>query len=274
MRPDHDILHTPLEVDYERGSIEVLKVVASGQSGMGEALTLDGTVNSIDGELIAKGLSGKGPDRGAIVRHGRFTLWGFEGGVDDMTELGKRLFVNTVFYAAKQAKSDVLERKLNQTRDGLFTYLDLARNKSPGFLRTMAQYIPESARGKSLKETERWVVENRPYLYAEGRVFHVDELAKKLGIPNHRRAYLEKCIANLREREDVSESAKMLIRYTGCDEHGESYELWEKWYAENREYLFFSDCDGSRFIVDERAKARRIPTEEFRGWSSEEINYR
>ena len=48
-----------LVISYERGSIEVLKFVASGQSGMGEALTLDGTLNSIDGDLIAKGLSGK-----------------------------------------------------------------------------------------------------------------------------------------------------------------------------------------------------------------------
>ena len=267
------MLHKPLKINYEQGSIEVLKVIAGSQSGQGEALTLDGTVNSVDGELIAKGLSAKGPNRGAIVRHGKFTLWGFEGGVQDMTESGQRLFVNTVFYAARQTECEVLERKLNQTRDGLFTYLELAKG-NPGFLRTMAQYIPESARGKSLEETERWVFENRPYLYVDGRVFQIDELAKKWGIPNHRTAFLEKCIAHLEDGKDVEQSIQMLIRYTGQTQLGQSPEAWRRWFDENRDFLFFSDCDGSRFVVDQTAKKLGTPSRELRGWSSEEINYR
>lgn len=241
---------------------------------MGEALSLDTIVHSIDAELIAKGTSGKGPNRGAIVRHGRFTLWGFEGPPADMTAPGRRLFVNTVVYAAKHRASRVLEKRRNQTRDGLFVYLELARTKNAGFLQTMAQYLPEQARGKSIEETQAWVVENRSYLRANGRVFEVDTFAKNLGIPNHRRELLEHCIANLENGKNVRESVEELVRYTDCRELGDSADAWRKWYDENEDYLFFSDCDGSRFLVDEEAKTAGVATDVFRGWSSEQIDYR
>ncbi len=241
---------------------------------MGEALTLDGILNSIDAELVAKGTSGKGPERGAIVRHGRYTLWAFADSVSGMTEAGRALFINTVFYSAKHADSPVLEKKLNQTRDGLFTYIELARHKNPGFIRTLAQYLPEEARGKSIDATEQWIRENRPYLRADGRVFHVDQLARKMEIPNHKRKILARCIDNLQAARDVEQSVAALERYTGQTDFGTSAQAWQKWFDENRDYLFFSDTEGCRFLIDEQAKAKSIPTETLRGWSSESINYR
>jgi len=274
VRHDHEVLNRPLQVKHDSGRLKVLKRVEKEQSEMGEALTLDGIVNSIDAEVVAKGTSAKGPERGAIVRHGRYTLWAFAGGVGDMTEAGRALFVNTVFYAAKHKENPVLERRFNQTRDGLFSYIELARHKNAGFIRTLGQYLPVEARGKSIDETEQWIEENRPYLRAEGRVFHIDEFAKKMGIPNHRRSILEQCITNLREQRDVEQSVAELERYAGEKDLGASAEAWQKWYDENRDYLFFSDSEGSRFLIDEQAKAKGIPTEKLRGWSSDEINYR
>jgi len=242
---------------------------------MGEALTLDGIANSIDAEVIAKGTSGKGPERGAIVRHGPYTLWAFEGPVSDMTAAGKTLFVNTVFYAAKHATSCVLENKLNQTRDGPFRYVALARGKIPGLLRTLSRnYLPERMAGMSLEATERWLVENRPYLMAQGRRFEVDGFAKQLSIPNHRRGFLERCIAELREAKGVRNSVARLVRYTGRADLGSSADAWQKWYGANKPYVFFSDSEGFQFKIDEEAKARGIPVEELRGWSSEKIDYR
>lgn len=241
---------------------------------MGEALTLDTIANSIDAELIAKGTSGKGPNRGAIVRHGRFTLWAFEGPVDDMTEAGRRLFVNTAVYAARHRHSPVLERRMNKTRDGPFSYLEAARTRSPGLLKTLARYLPEEARGKTIDETEAWLVEMRPFLRAQGRVFEVDRFAEKVGIPNHKRELLEHCITNLLSGQSVQESVAELVRYTGQRELGDTPEAWQNWYERNRDYLFFSDCDGFRFIIDEQAKAAGKPTSDFRGWSSQRIDYR
>jgi hypothetical protein len=274
VRPDHDVLNVPLKVPHRQGRLKVLKRTALSQSGMGEALTLEGIVNSIDAELIAKGLSAKGAERGAIARHGRYTLWAFAGSVDDMTEAGRTLFVNTVFYAAKHADSPVLEKRQTKTRDGAFLYLAKAKADVPGLLRTLQRYLPEEARDKSAEQTERWVAENRPYLRCEGRQFEVDAFAKALQIPNHKRALLECCIAYLENGQQVEDSLATLRRYTGRDDLGTAPQNWRTWYNENKDYLFFSDCDGYRFKIDEEAKARGIPTAKLRAWSSGEVNYR
>ena len=113
-----------------------------------------------------------------------------------------------------------------------------------------------------------------PVTIRQGQVFEVDTFAENLGIPNHKRELLEHCIANLRSRQNVQESVEERVRYTGEREFGDSAEAWQRWYEANRDYLFFSDCDGFRFIVDEQAKSAGKPTSEFPGWSSQEVDYR
>ncbi|TET33990.1 MAG: hypothetical protein E3J72_15470 [Planctomycetota bacterium] len=271
MQSGHEILSNPNAV-FNTGVITVLKQKESTQSLMGEAITLDSIFNSIDGEIVAKGDSAKGPNRGSITRHGNYTLWGFAGDSSKMTDTGCSLFVNAAFYAAKFLDTPVLELRLNQTRDGLYTYLKLAKGNI-GFLNTMKQYLPASMSGATLSEVEQWLNENRPYLRinkADGRRFEVDEVAKALGIPNHKRALLETLMQNLPD----SASQQTLVRYTGNSSFGADAAAWQNWYDENKNYLFFSDCEGSVFKIDEGAKAQGIPSETLRGWSSEEINYR
>jgi len=270
---DHEILNKPIKVKHEKGRVEVLKKAAEEQEEMGEALTLDAIINSIDAELIAKGPSDKGPNRGSIVSHGSYVLWAFEGPVSNMTEEGRKLFINTVIYTARQKDRMVLEIKKNQTRDGLFNYLDLAKNKNPGFLSTMKQYLPKSMKNKNIEETEAWLIENRPFLRNEGRRFMVDSLARQYGIPNYKRGFLEKCISNLESDRDFKTSLQTLIRYTGLSDLGSSYNSWHQWFLDNETYLYFSDCEGSVFKIDEEAKESNIPTEKLRRWSSENIDY-
>jgi hypothetical protein len=252
--------------------VEVLREIAEKQSGMGEALTVDSIVGSIDAEVLALGPSDKGPYRGAILRHGSRTLWGFPGIVEEMTPAGRALFLNVVAFAAKQGGMPVLEKRRNSTRDGLFEKLEFAR-RNPGYLRTLKRlYLPDSLADSSLEEIENWAVANRPFLRTEGRRFQVDTLARLVKLPNHRLEYLDGLVENLRRNwsEDVLAA---LRRSTGLD-LGPTSRAWEKWLRENRDSLFFSDCDGFVFRVDEEAKARGIPTAKLRGWSSEEIDYR
>jgi hypothetical protein len=265
----HEILKVPFEISPDKGQIKVLKRKEKIQAKMGEALTLDGIVNSIDAELIAKGNSAKGPERGAIVRHGHYTLWAFEGPVKNMTEEGKKLFVNTVYYSSKQTNASILEKKQNQTRDGLFIYL-----KSQGLLRTLQNYLPEEARGKTIKQTYDCLLQNRYYLRINGRAFEIDEIARKMNIPNYKKEYLQRLIFRLSDNRDDIETQKALVRYTGKNEFGNSAQKWQKWFAENKNYLFFSDTQGSRFLIDSEAKIKKVPTEQLRNWSSEELNFR
>ncbi len=96
MRPARSILTTPLSVPNRDGSVKVLKQIGATQKDQGEALTLDSIVGSCDAEVLAVGPSGKGPGRGAILRHGPCTFWGFGGTVAALTPAGRPLFVNVV----------------------------------------------------------------------------------------------------------------------------------------------------------------------------------
>jgi len=216
----------------------VLKKRGTEQKDMGAAFTRDSILNSIDAELIAMGDSGKGPDRGSIIRHGSYTIWAYHGEADDMTETGKALFVNTCFYATKHANSPVLELRLNRTRDS-------RHSRSPD-----RPYI-------RVKRTDR-------------RAFEIDALARKLGLPNHVKAYLRRLIEMLPDAEALA----ALEYYTGITTFGEDRSRWRRWYVENEDYLWFSDCEGFRWKIDEPAKKRGIPTAKLRGWSSEKIDYR
>ncbi|MCL4854667.1 MAG: hypothetical protein KJZ78_25175, partial [Bryobacteraceae bacterium] len=59
---------------------------------------LYGFADSPDSEVIAQGISQKGPDTLAIGRQANFFLWGFFAPPSDMTPSGQRLFVNVVAY--------------------------------------------------------------------------------------------------------------------------------------------------------------------------------
>jgi hypothetical protein len=254
----------------------VLKKQAKEQEQMGESLTLDSILNSIDAEVIATGDNAKGGYRGAIIRHGRYTLWGFEGPVSDMTDDGKRLFINTVIYASHYADSKVLEKRNNNTRDDLFEGLEYAK-RVPGYLNTIKdQYLPKGMEKFNHKQIEDWLIKNRSYLRVDdGRRFLIDEFAKSLKIPNHKKEFLEKCIDNLKQRTDVEQSIDALVRYTtGVKDFGDSFEQWQNWYDTNKDFLYFSDCEGFVFKIDQQAKEKNVPTEKLRNWSSETIDYR
>jgi hypothetical protein len=155
----------------------------------------------------------------------------------------------------------------------LFGYIELARYRVPGLLGKFRELLPTEARGKSPEETEAYLEKNRDYLRLDDRGFVIDGFAKRLGIANYRRGLLERCIENLRGDREVQDSAATLTRYTGLA-MGTSAASWDSWYAENKDYLFFSDCQGYQFLIDEQAKAKDVPTAKLRGWSSDQINYR
>jgi hypothetical protein len=267
VQQDHVVLRTPLKVNHIRGGLVVLKRKGVGQANQGEALELDTIINSCDAEVVAKGTSDKGKDRGAIVRHGPYTLWGYAGEVEELRKPGRALFINTVYYAAAQRDQVVLERRMNKTRYGLAPYL-----KSPGLVETMRQYLPEELAKTPQDEIEAWIEENRPYLRVEGRRFLVDAFAKAQGVANHRRAYLERCIECLRDPATAEDAQRSLETCTE-ERFGADSAAWQEWFDANADYLYFSDCDGFRFLVDEEARDRGIPFEKLRGWSSEEIDY-
>lgn len=271
MQSNHDVFTKPLPLGSKHGPVTVLTTKPASD---GVGISLDTIPKSIDAELIAVAPSAKGDNRAAISRHGRYFLWAFGGGVSDMTPDGCRLFVNTVHYAARHGDSPVLERG-GTTRDGLFNNLWFAR-KNPGYLNTIKLlYVPTSLQAKGHDEIQKWLVTNRPYLRTfEGRRLDVDPLARELGIPNYQRRFLERCIEGLKDHKDAKRFLDALILYTGRKELGTEYETWRRWFEENKNYLFFSDSESFTFQVDAEAKAKGVPSETLRSWSSEKMDLR
>jgi hypothetical protein len=77
----------------------------------------DGFTDSPDSEVMASGINSKSPTAVALGRQGPFFLWGFSAGPKDMTESGRRVFLNSIVYTAKFDRAPVLVRVTRDSRD-------------------------------------------------------------------------------------------------------------------------------------------------------------
>ena len=122
MRVDHEIFHTPHEVelsieerptpkDYERSAeplgdtMAMWRVQTEGYGDGSKQLIglvsgYHGFLDSPDTEILSSGVNTKGPNSVAIGRHGNFLQWGFAASPTYMTDEAKLVFVNAIHYIA------------------------------------------------------------------------------------------------------------------------------------------------------------------------------
>src|SRR5688572_15326302 len=120
MRLDHAIFHQPFEAGITLEDVAVpasYRHYAAGKSlpekmsawrvekfdgtPFGIVSYPDGFEDSPDCEWISSGINSKGPDSLALGRQGNFFLWGFIGEPGQMTESGKKVFLNSLCYIKK-----------------------------------------------------------------------------------------------------------------------------------------------------------------------------
>ncbi len=260
MQPKHEMLRSPLNVSHDNGRLDIFP---EKREKHGAGVSINSLHNSIDTDLVAIGPSAKGDNRATISRHGKYVLWSFEGPVSEMTEAGKRLFVNTVFYTFRHKDAPVLERKMNNTRDRSNRWRTAKLQARLKRVRDFSLVRPYIRSGKQVPKYRPCVKE-----------WELDEFAEKLGIANYKKSFLKRCIDNLKDKQDVQDSLKALVRYTGKEDVRPTYEAWNKWFTENRDYLYFSDCEDFHFLIDKEAKEKGLPTAVLRNWSSENLDYR
>jgi hypothetical protein len=228
-----------------------------------------GFTDTPDCEFISGGVNSKGPGSVALGRQGNWFLWGFCASPSQMTESGRRAFVNTIVYmkrfdgqrpiVTEPTKSRqwayVYAHYFSETDEDLLTYI---RGRfDPAILKVTGEDPAKVA--AYLKENEgylRWadVPESKP---VESRVaralarISVDEDAKALGIANTNAALLDRCIAMLEkgDREDLA--LRVLERYTDR-KHGSDAAAWRAWFDASKSRLYFTDTGHYRFR--ERAK--------------------
>jgi hypothetical protein len=223
-----------------------------------------GFLDSPDTEVIAGGVQEMGPDWFAIARQGHILQWGFSGSPDEMTETGRRIFLNAVYYISTFKGAPILALREEEPRDDLADSLSVVDRESTEEADQQLRWefgrdIPAEARLP--REARRaWFLSVRPYLYHfredgvyPGR-FVIDDDARALGIPNNNVRLLERCIADLDRGTDVERANRLLARYT--EEHFTTPVKWRSWLNANEKQLYFSDTAGYKFRIASAASAR------------------
>ena len=116
---------------------------------------------------------------------------------------------------------------------------------------------------------QTWYRRNRAFLRADrrqGGSLILDEDAKALNVVPGRPEFFPAAIAALKEGGAKAERAtKLLRRYAPLGPNEARAERWQRWWDENKSYLFFSEAGWYRWYIDPLACKRGVPTAELRG---------
>lgn len=129
----------------------------------------------------------------------------------------------------------------------------------PEYTRFDLVSLPKSLTNRFGESWDRYIKyyrENEPYLHSpdaedgRGLYLDVDPIVKQFGIPNTDIKLLEHCMQLLEENDPRLKKLvlSVLTRYTEED-FSEASE-WQEWLDTYRDYLYFSDVSGFKFLVD------------------------
>jgi hypothetical protein len=286
MRLEHPIFHGPLSVSIELeeaskpenydswpggaempAKIPVWTVQTASYPAVDPGLVSDsfGFEDSPDAEWISSGINSKGPTSLALGRHANLFLWGFSADPTQLTESGKRVFVNTICWMKQfDGARPLITAKPYSSRDWALVYAGYISDF--GDDASKAQYIERSfpkrvleSVGKDGEQLATFYRENLEYLIRTEHGFDVDDDLKVLGAGNRSPSFLPALIARWTAAPADELCARLAARYVDEPAPRSAAELRE-WYEAQRDRLFFSDCGGFKWCVDTRPE-RAAPQE-------------
>lgn len=210
-----------------------------------------GFLDSPDTEVIAAGFNtGKEYGGVGIGRHGSFLQWGYGAPPSQMTDAGRKLFVNCIHYIRRFDGVLPLVRTSSSQR---LNSMRLARviNRISGdqkefFVGAFGEELYDKY-GSDPDGLVQYYRGNLEWIYWDG-VYRVDEVLKSLGIESNRKlSSLERLIEFLEDGSHAQTARKVLTRYT--NQSLSSAGQWQKWLAENKDRIFFTDVGGYKFMV-------------------------
>ncbi|MFC1761163.1 hypothetical protein ACFL6U_03685 [Planctomycetota bacterium] len=210
-----------------------------------------GFLDSPDTEVLAVGFN-TGKEYGAvgIGRHGNFLQWGYGAVPSEMTDAGRKLFLNCIHYIyGFNGKPPFVHRQASHRLNALRLAPIINRisgDQKEFFLRTFPEELYEkySADPEGLTQYYR---DNLEWIYRD-RTYRVDEDLKALGIGSNRQiGCLEELVTLLSDESKTETAKKALARYT--EEQFESTDQWQNWFDENKKQIFFTDVGGYKFLV-------------------------
>jgi hypothetical protein len=208
-----------------------------------------GFTDSPDAEAIVLGFN-TGKEYGAvgISRHGNFLQWGYWAPPSQMTEAGRKLFLNCICYIHKFDGKAPLVRKVSSDRWNavrLAALINLIKDE-----RFFSSTFPPELREKYKGDPDglvRYYRDNFESIYWN-KVFLVDNELKSLGLKSNREIEtLKKLIFLLKDEKHADTARLLLARYT--TQSFQNAEQWQSWFEDNKNRIFFSDVGGYKFFV-------------------------
>ncbi|HUR27101.1 MAG TPA: hypothetical protein VM509_02875 [Planctomycetota bacterium] len=207
-----------------------------------------------DAERILGGINMKGPDYAAVARHGSFVMWGFHTLPAELTDTGRKLYLNTLAYATAHRGAWVESLRLRPARTDLEAALGIFLGLYPeaerkGMLKRhfAGEEIPDAlltdrAAGRA------WYAERAPFLHpaddgsdwSTAFQLAVDAQCKELGLANDSLAFLDALAARLAKDPHDALASALVARYVPGVAQGD----FGAWLAQERTKLYFTETGG------------------------------
>jgi len=220
-----------------------------------------GFTDSPDAEALVLGFN-TGKEYGAvgIGRHGNFLQWGYWAPPSQMTEAGKKLFLNCIQYIHKfEGKPPLIRRASSHRWNAIRLAALINRIKDERFFSsTFPPELKKQYEGDP-NGLVKYYRDDFEFIYRD-KVFLIDNELKSLGINSNRQTETLERLISLLEDEKHTDTARLLLaRYT--NESFESAEKWQSWFEENKDRFFFSDVGGFKFfMIPKGYKENKKPT--------------
>ena len=208
-----------------------------------------GFTDSPDAEIIALGVN-TGKEYGAvgIGRHGNILQWGYWAAPSQMTDAGRKLFVNCVHYISRFAgKRPLIRRSTSHRMKAIRLAALITRIKDEWFfLGTFGPDLKKKYDGNP-EGLVKYYRDDFELIYRYN-TFRVDVELKSLGITSNRKVdTLERLISLLKDETQAETARSLLARYT--NQSFQTPEQWRSWFEQNKDRIYFTDVGGYKFLV-------------------------
>ncbi len=208
-------------------------------------IRLSGFRDSPDTEVVVAGFNlAKEYGAAGIGRQGNFLQWGYGDPPTQMTEAGRRLFINCIHYIHRFDGKAPLVRRQASDRHGVLSMASnipyVSENQKQFNLRSFPEDLWEKYRTNP-EGLAAYYQANLELVYYDG-VYRVDEELKSLGLDSNRKVETLERLFELRKDENHRDLVRRLLtRYLSGSS---SYD-----FRNGRDRIFFSDVGGYKFKV-------------------------
>jgi hypothetical protein len=210
-------------------------------------------------EFISGGFCASSLTSIAIGRQGRFLYWCFTSDPSDMTETGKDMFINAVYYIYSKRNTPTVPY-MCPTRRIIINYLEDAEKQPQRrdvYLKAIpTMLVPQTAKDwtHSLEFNKKWIEENADYLYpaklnSESGFMDIDNDAKTLKTPNNKIESLQQWITLTKgnDTEKKRMALSCLDRYVASEIKPKDND-WSRWFDKMKSRIVFVDTAGFKWL--------------------------